>query len=454
MRWEFLRTRTGRIAAFGLTASVLTLVGVSSTAVADPSVVASFAQVGAADPQSDDALARVGKSRRTAFASVGESPTTPLGRVAVLAAASDLCAQVGSRAGFRGGALVTAVAVALAESGCNPGAAGRNGPTSGCPNGSLDRGLWQINDCYHRDVTDACAYDAQCNANAAYRISSQGTNWNPWTTFRTGAYRAHIAEAQAAVGRLQPVREGWGLHNFNAAGGVEHRFTWDVPDGCSPVTGDWNGNGTDTVGAVCRNGAAFAWAMLNGHSGSSGGPLFNWGSSGCLPLVGDWDANGTDTPGTVCARSNGEWRWALHNYNKPGAVEYDFGWGSTNGCWPIVGDWNGDRRDTPGLVCPQAGGAWRWALHDYNRAGAVEHSFSWGNTACGPMVGDWDGNRTDTPGTVCAKPNGERQWGLHNHNKAGAVEHDFGWGSNGQRPIVGDWNGDRTVTPGTTTLGA
>ncbi|WP_460530553.1 transglycosylase SLT domain-containing protein, partial [Flindersiella endophytica] len=94
------------------------------------------------------------------------------------------------------------MAVSLAESRCNPLAVGQNGPTAGCPSGSRDRGLWQINDCYHAEVSESCAFDPQCNANAAYRISSQGTNWSPWSTFNSGSYRNWLDEAAAAVENL------------------------------------------------------------------------------------------------------------------------------------------------------------------------------------------------------------------------------------------------------------
>ena len=90
----------------------------------------------------------------------------------------------------------------MAESSCNPSAVGSNGPTSGCPSGSLDRGLWQINSCYHPEVNDSCAYDAQCNANGAYSISSGGANWTPWSTYNNGAYAGWLSAAQAAVNRL------------------------------------------------------------------------------------------------------------------------------------------------------------------------------------------------------------------------------------------------------------
>ena len=93
---------------------------------------------------------------------------------------------------------VTATAIAWAESGLRDDAVGTNGPTQGCPNGSRDRGLWQINDCYHPDVDDACAFSKTCNPVAMYRISSQGTNWNPWSTYTNGAYKNYLAGAQIA----------------------------------------------------------------------------------------------------------------------------------------------------------------------------------------------------------------------------------------------------------------
>ncbi|WP_158550882.1 transglycosylase SLT domain-containing protein [Geodermatophilus sp. TF02-6] len=116
--------------------------------------------------------------------------------------ASDLCAKAASRAGFTGNRLVTAVAVGMAESGCNPTAYHANGPTKGCSQGSVDRGLWQINNCYHPSVSKSCAYDAQCNANAAYRISSGGATWRPWAAYNNGRYKAYLAQAKTAVDRL------------------------------------------------------------------------------------------------------------------------------------------------------------------------------------------------------------------------------------------------------------
>lgn len=120
---------------------------------------------------------------------------------AALAPAADLCAQVGDQAGFpRGERLVVAVAIGLAESRCHSAAIHRNKGRS-C---SVDRGLWQINGCSHPEVSVGCAFQARCNAKAAYRISARGTNFRPWATYGSGQYRRFMATARAAVNRLAP----------------------------------------------------------------------------------------------------------------------------------------------------------------------------------------------------------------------------------------------------------
>lgn len=104
-------------------------------------------------------------------------------------------AQVAAGAGFRGDALVRAVAVALAESGGNTAAVGVNSDQWR----SRDRGLWQINDHWHPTVTDAQAFSPSGNAAAAYSISSGGKNWSPWSTWKNGAAVAQLGRARMAV---------------------------------------------------------------------------------------------------------------------------------------------------------------------------------------------------------------------------------------------------------------
>ncbi len=126
----------------------------------------------------------------------GDSPAPALASAGPITA--ELTAGYAYKAGFRGPGLVLAVAVAAPESGYDPASVGTNPPTSGCPNGR-DRGLWQINDCYHPDVSDQCAFDPACAADAAFRISGGGTVWTPWAAFKGGLHLPFMASAQTAA---------------------------------------------------------------------------------------------------------------------------------------------------------------------------------------------------------------------------------------------------------------
>jgi hypothetical protein len=86
-------------------------------------------------------------------------------------------AAVAKQAGFKGVGLAWAVAVSLAESGGRPDAVNVN------KDGSRDRGLWQINDKAHPNVSDAQAFNPATAAQAAYAISSGGSRWTPWNTY-------------------------------------------------------------------------------------------------------------------------------------------------------------------------------------------------------------------------------------------------------------------------------
>ncbi|MGH3279876.1 MAG: LysM peptidoglycan-binding domain-containing protein [Trebonia sp.] len=78
------------------------------------------------------------------------------------------------QAGGRPGAAVMAAEIAMAESGGDPNAIS---PTN-------DYGLWQINGSNGSLAT----LNPFQNARSAIVLSGNGTNWNPWTTYRTDAY--------------------------------------------------------------------------------------------------------------------------------------------------------------------------------------------------------------------------------------------------------------------------
>ncbi len=133
-----------------------------------------------------------------------------------LTAAADRCAAWASDAGFANngymaGSLTTAVAVALAESGCNPAACHDNThPATACseqhePAGdSLDRGAWQLNNQVKPIFPDSCAYNGPCSAGAAYgTVSQDGTYFALWVQYSNDHFAGDLWPAQQAVSALR-----------------------------------------------------------------------------------------------------------------------------------------------------------------------------------------------------------------------------------------------------------
>lgn len=91
--------------------------------------------------------------------------------------------QLWTASGGASGEAAMAAAIAMAESGGNPNA------TDYDSNGSVDRGLWQINSIHGAQST----FDPTGNAQAAIMISANGSDWSPWVTFQTGAYKKYLS---------------------------------------------------------------------------------------------------------------------------------------------------------------------------------------------------------------------------------------------------------------------
>ena len=103
---------------------------------------------------------------------------------------------------------------------------------------------------------------------------------------------------------------------------------------------------------------------------------------------------------------------------------------------PVVGDWNGDGIDTPGVVEGNV-----WSIRNSNTNGGPDATFTFGSATSQPVVGDWNGDGTDSPGVVDAKT-----WRIVNGLGTGPVT-TFGYGAAGPA-VVGDWDGDGHDGPG------
>lgn len=107
-------------------------------------------------------------------------------------------AAYASTAGFTGTDLVTAVAIALAES---SGIPGKQGDINVPQQGAASYGLWQINSYWHPEFGPdfTVLYDPQVNANAAFQIYQRaGNSFSPWTgTYGNGIYLKFVPQVQA-----------------------------------------------------------------------------------------------------------------------------------------------------------------------------------------------------------------------------------------------------------------
>ena len=170
---------------------------------------------------------------------------------------------------------------------------------------------------------------------------------------------------------------------------------------------------------------------------------FYFGNPGDYPMVGDWDCDGVDTPG-LYRQSDGY--VYLRNSNTQGNADIRFYFGNP-GDVPIAGDFNADGCDTVSLYRQTEGRVYiinKLGAND-GGLGAADYAYYFGNPGDKPFVGDFDGDGTDTVGLH------RESTGLvyfRNTNTQGIAEFEFYFGNPGDRLIAGDWNDDGMDSPG------
>jgi hypothetical protein len=111
---------------------------------------------------------------------------------------------LGYHVGFRGDRLITAVALMTAESQRYPGAWHHNiketlnqdGEVVATTIDSTDRGLFQVNNKWHDDLSDEDAYKALPNARYASHLSNRGDHFAAWAAYTSGAYLRYWDEVE------------------------------------------------------------------------------------------------------------------------------------------------------------------------------------------------------------------------------------------------------------------
>lgn len=123
-----------------------------------------------------------------------------------------------------------------------------------------------------------------------------------------------------------------------------------------PLAGDWNGDGFDSIGLYDTTGTEFWYTDIVVVTDVAAWSSLNRGDldAAWQPIVGDWDGDGSDSVGWYDSSMTtlhygddlGNAAEALVSYRASGALD----------SWrPIIGDWNDDSSSTLGLYDPNYG---------------------------------------------------------------------------------------------------
>lgn len=200
--------------------------------------------------------------------------------------------------------------------------------------------------------------------------------------------------------------------------------------GARGVSGDFNGDGTDTIGSFTDG----AWKVRNSNFPVNNffAPIttFNFGLVGDLPVVGDWDGDGVDTAGTF-RPSTGQFFLT----NSPTAAflnnTQQFG---LAGDLPIAGDWDGDGIDTIGTFRPSTSQI--FLTNSTDASPTIDFVTIFGLNGDLPFAGDFNGDGIDSIGVW--RPS-STEFFITNNNVNLLAQ--FAFGAVTDQPIIGDWDG-------------
>ncbi len=256
-----------------------------------------------------------------------------------------------------------------------------------------------------------------------------------------GRVNAQRAVALALVGGpdtpgIYTANGSYFLRNSSSNGPADSLFGFGAGTaGVQPCVGDWDGNGTDTIGFYDPATATFF--LRNSNSPGFADIAFGFGAPGigALPVCGDWDGDGTTTVG-IYVPSTGA--FFLKNSNTPGGADIVFQFGAAAGGYvPVAGDWNGDGIDSIGLYSAASG---VFFLKNTNASGNADAAFGFGAAGAGyrPVAGDWNNNGSDSIGIY--QPSSGAFF-IKNTNAAGGADATFVFGAGNAIPLAGNWDG-------------
>jgi Tol biopolymer transport system component len=238
------------------------------------------------------------------------------------------------------------------------------------------------------------------------------------------------------IGVFRPSTGQFLLRNSNTSGPPNVTINFGQ-SGDQPLAGDWNGDGLDDVG-VFRNGQFRLRqpVIFNGQPTNVVSTIVvNFGAPGDLAVVGDWNGDGIDTPG-VFRPSTGQFLFTnSDNVNNSTPHAFAISFRGDEGDKPVAGDWDGNGLDTFGVYRESAACAFLLTNNNFS-INIIATGFC-AAPPVSPVMGDWNGNGVDTNGVYSGS---QAVFNLSN-NLTGPPEFQVRFGQAGDLPVAGDWNG-------------
>jgi len=174
------------------------------------------------------------------------------------------------------------------------------------------------------------------------------------------------------------------LRNSNSQGNANIAFFFGNP-GDIPIAGDFDNDGCDTV-SIYRPSLSRVFIINElGENGGNLGPAdfdYLFGNPGDTPFTGDFDGDGTDTVG-LYRSSNGS--MYFRNSHTQGNADNEFFYGNPGDRF-VGGDWNSNSTDSPGVFRPSQS---LFYLKYTNTQGNANESFGYGSSSSSPVSGKW-----------------------------------------------------------------
>jgi len=239
------------------------------------------------------------------------------------------------------------------------------------------------------------------------------------------------AGADTETGDQVVLVEPNGRWHIRVPGSLDYTFTFGRP-GDIPLLGDWDGDGVDTPGVYRPSrGAAYLTNEIPAYLSADHRPelTFFFGMPGDQVFTGDWDGDGVDTLGL-----SRQGQVFLANRNATTVADQVF-WFGTFSDIPYAGDPDGDGRD--GIFLHRTSSSSVFYTNDTPDSfiATTTGSLYYGSMNDEFVIGDWNGDGADSPGLF---RHSTTMVHLRNPLWTGPAQTSYRFGRGGWRPVAGN----------------